>query len=97
VQRLLKARIRAAPAGPGEEQRRRSVSLVWGEVEDAAGRRAVSRMRTPEGYTLTAMTSVAAVQKVLGGHAPVGFQTPSLAYGADWILELDDVRREDVE
>jgi short subunit dehydrogenase-like uncharacterized protein len=97
VQRKLKSRLSAAPAGPGEEQRRRSASLIWGQVEDAAGRRAEARLRTPEGYTLTAMTAVAAVQKVLQGHAPAGFQTPSLAYGADWILELDGVRREDVE
>ncbi len=97
VQRFLKSRIRAQPAGPSDERRERGVSLVWGEVEDDAGGRAVSRMRTPEGYTLTAMTAVAAVGKVLAGHAPAGFQTPSLAYGADWILEMEGVEREDVE
>jgi short subunit dehydrogenase-like uncharacterized protein len=95
VQRFLRARIRAAPAGPDDVRRERSVSLVWGEVEDADGRRAVSRMRMPEGYTLTAMTAVAAVQKVLGGAAPAGFQTPSTAYGAEWIMEMEGVERED--
>jgi hypothetical protein len=51
-------------------------------------------MRAPEGYTLTAMTAVEIVRRVLAGAAPAGFQTPSLAYGADWILELG-VERQD--
>jgi short subunit dehydrogenase-like uncharacterized protein len=97
VQRLLRGRIRQGKPGPTDEERARAVSLLWGEVEDPQGRRAVSRMRTPEGYTLTAMTSVAIVRKVLDGEAPPGFQTPSLAYGPDWILELEGVTREDVE
>jgi short subunit dehydrogenase-like uncharacterized protein len=96
VQRLLKGRVRARPAGPSPEAREKGVSLVWGEVEDAEGNRASARMRTPEGYTLTAMTAVAAVQRVLGGDAPAGFRTPSLAWGPDWILELEGVEREDV-
>jgi short subunit dehydrogenase-like uncharacterized protein len=97
VQRILKDRIRKAPPGPSDEARAKAVTLLWGEAEDAQGRRAVSRMRTPEGYTLTADASVAIVRKVLAGHAPAGFQTPSLAYGADFVLELEGVTREDVE
>jgi len=57
----------------------------------------VSRLRTPEGHTLTARTSVEAIRRVLAGDAPAGFQTPSRAYGADWILQFDGVEREDVE
>jgi short subunit dehydrogenase-like uncharacterized protein len=97
VQRLMKSRIGKAKPGPTDQERARGLSLVWGEVEDGEGRHAVSRMRTREGYTLTAMASVAIVQKVLAGDAPPGFKTPSLAYGADWILELDGVTREDLE
>ena len=97
VQRFLKGRVRAQPPGPSAERRERGVSLVWGEVEDDAGGRAVARMRTPEGYRLTAMTAVTAVARVLAGDAPAGFQTPSTAYGPDWILELEGVEREDVE
>jgi short subunit dehydrogenase-like uncharacterized protein len=60
------------------------------------GRQAVARLATPEGYTLTALTAVAAVAKVLGGSARPGFQTPSLAFGADFVLEIEGVRREDL-
>jgi short subunit dehydrogenase-like uncharacterized protein len=96
VRRLLRAAVQRGPEGPGEEQRRRGTSLVWGAVETAGGRRAEARMRLPEGYTLTAMTAVEAVRRVLAGDAPAGFRTPSLAWGPDWILALDGVEREDV-
>lgn len=97
MQRLLKSFVRARITGPDEARRRRAVSLVWGEAEDGTGSRVSARMRAPEGYTLTAMTSVEIVRRVLRGDAPAGFQTPSLAYGADWILELAGVEREDVQ
>ena len=97
VQGMMKRAIRKGPPGPTPEQRAKGVSLLWGKVEDAEGRRAVSRLRTPEGYTLTARTSVEAVRRVLAGDAPAGFQTPSRAYGPDWITEFEGVVREEVE
>jgi short subunit dehydrogenase-like uncharacterized protein len=66
-------------------------------VKDDAGRRAISRLSGPEGYTLTALTALAIVERVLDGKFSVGFQTPSRAYGADLILEIEGVTREDVE
>ena len=95
VQRALKAWVRARVTGPGAEQRRQAVSLIHGVATDDAGGRAEARMRTPEGYALTAMTSVEVMRRVLAGDAPPGFQTPSSAYGADWILELEGVERDD--
>ena len=95
VQRFLKGRIRAGKPGPSAEQRERGLTLLWGEASD--GTAAVStRLRTPQGYRLTAMTAVAAVQRTLGGEARAGFQTPSRAYGADWILDFEGVTREDI-
>jgi short subunit dehydrogenase-like uncharacterized protein len=96
VQRYLKRRIQAGPAGPTDDERNSGVSLLWGEVADDAGNTATARMRGPEGYTLTALTALAAVDKVLAGNAPPGFQTPSRAYGADFILEVRGVERKDL-
>jgi short subunit dehydrogenase-like uncharacterized protein len=96
VQSFLKGRIKAQPAGPSDAERARGSSMVWGEALDDAGQRVVSRLHAPEGYTLTALTALAIVGRVLGGDAPVGFQTPSRAYGADFILEIEGVTREDV-
>lgn len=97
AQRLLKALIRTQPPGPTDAQRARGLSLLWGEAEDDAGTRRVARLRAPEAYTLTALTALAIVERALAGDAPKGFQTPSKAYGADFILEIPGVTREDVE
>jgi short subunit dehydrogenase-like uncharacterized protein len=68
---------------------------VWGEAEDDDGRRVVSRLVTPEGYTLTARAALAAVERVLGGQASAGYQTPSSTFGADFVLGIEGVSRED--
>ena len=76
---------------------RDSIGLTTrGEVRDAAGNRKAARLRAPEAYTLTAMTAVAAIERVLRGEAPVGFQTPATAYGADFIFEVPSVQRTDL-
>ena len=95
VQGYLKRRIQAGPPGPTDEERARGQSFLWGEATDAAGRRAVSRLRGPEGYTLTMLAALAVVARVLNGEAPPGFQTPALAYGPDFVLELPGVSRAD--
>jgi hypothetical protein len=52
-------------------------------------------MKAPEGYTLTALTALAAVERVLGGGVPVGFQTPGRAFGPDFVLSVPGVERRD--
>jgi short subunit dehydrogenase-like uncharacterized protein len=95
VQRFLKARIRSGAPGPTDAERVRGECLLWGEVEEATGRRAVSRLRTPEGYTMTALASLAIVERARAGEARPGFQTPSLAYGPDFVLGIEGVTRTD--
>ncbi len=95
VQNFLKRRIQARPPGPSDEERACGRTYLWGEVEDGQGRRMVSRLRGPEGYTFTMQTALAAVTRVLNGDAPAGFQTPSLAYGPDFVLEVPGVERVD--
>lgn len=85
------------PSGPTAEERAQTRTTIWGEVEDDRGHKAVSRLCGPEaGVTWTSMAAVCAVQKVLTGHAPPGFQTPALAYGADFALECKGITREDI-
>ena len=96
AQRALKAAIQRQPPGPTAEQRARGRSLLWGEVLDPTGLRRVSRLSTPEGYTLTVLAALAIAEKALAGQVTPGFQTPSLAYGPDLVLELPGVEREDI-
>jgi len=94
VRSFLKRRVKP---GPTAEQRAKTFTHVWGEVEDDQGRKAVSRLHGPEaGVVWTARTAVAAVQKVLAGTVSPGFQTPALAYGADFVLACEGVTREDI-
>jgi len=53
-------------------------------------------LRTPEGYTLTALAGVEIMQRILGGDLKPGFQTPSTAYGPDFILQFYRVERQDL-
>jgi short subunit dehydrogenase-like uncharacterized protein len=89
MQRRLKARVDQMPEGPTDAERRAGHSVLVGEAVNAAGDRVVSRLSCPEGYTLTAMTSLEIVRRALAGEIRPGFQTPSLAYGADFITEFD--------
>lgn len=91
VQNYLKRQVEKRPAGPSAEKRARSYSMVWGEVRNPEGKIVQARYQTPEGYSLTAQTSLALVQKVLAGDAPLGFQTPAGAYGYEWFVEMPDV------
>ena len=97
VQRLLKRAVDARPAGPSDEQRTSGASYLYGEVKNARGDTRISRMKTPEGYTLTADASLTILARVLAGDLKVGFQTPSLAYGPDFVTTLDGVTRTDEE
>lgn len=89
---------RGVKPGPTADKRAQTSMHVWGEVEDDQGRRAVSRLHGPEaGVIWTSRAALAAVKKVLTGNAPPGFQTPALAYGADFVLECEGVTREDLK
>jgi short subunit dehydrogenase-like uncharacterized protein len=70
--------------------------LLVGLARNEKGESARSRLTTPEGYTLTAMTAVDIAKRVASGDFKPGFQTPSLAYGADYILGFDGVTREEL-
>ncbi|HEV3203032.1 MAG TPA: hypothetical protein VGY77_01555, partial [Gemmataceae bacterium] len=97
AQNYLKRKIQAGPPGPTDEQRARGKCYLWGEATDDTDKKVVSRLRGPEGYTLTARAALAVVDRVLAGQAPSGFQTPSMAYGPDFVLELEGMIREDEE
>ena len=95
VQDLMKKRIEAGPAGPDDDARATARNELWGEDRNAEGHTVVSRLSTPEGYTLTARLSLLIAKKICAGELEPGFQTPSTAYGKDLILELPSTHRRD--
>lgn len=83
--------------GSSEAERALTRTIVWGEVEDDQGRKAVSRLIGPEaGVVWTAMNAVFSVEKVLEEKSLPGFQTPGRVFGADFVLEGRSVTREDI-
>ena len=88
---------RKMKGGSTADERASTTSTVWGEVVDDDGSRAVSCLHGPEpGQVWTSRTALAAVARVLSGDAPPGFQTPSLAFGPDFVLEAEGVTRVDL-
>jgi short subunit dehydrogenase-like uncharacterized protein len=93
VQSYLQKQIPSG--GANEEERAQGKTFLWGEASDASGNRVSSRIQAPEGYTLTVLTALNIIEKLLGGNFQKGFQTPAKAFGADLILEIEGVERMD--
>ncbi len=90
---LQQQQMRFRKAGPNRKQRSRGSVFIWGQVVDAEGNKHTARINTPEGYQLTVLTSVKSLEKVLAGEVKYGFQTPSTAFGANFIMEIEGVQR----
>ncbi len=95
AQRLALAAL-GKRSGPSEAARAGARSTIWGRVEAADGRSATARLTTLDAYTLTAHTALDAVARICAGQVSPGFQTPSLAFGADWVLDVPTTAREDL-
>ncbi len=81
--------------GPSRKQNENGFSLLIAEVTD--GKNIVhAKLKTPEAYYLTSLTSLEIIKNILGNNYKAGFQTPSKVYGADFILKFAGVEREDL-
>ena len=83
--------------GPSDAEREKGKTLLWGEASDLNGNRVESRLQCPEGYTITAIAALNIAEKILAGNFSPGYQTPAKAYGAELVMEIDGVQRQDVE
>ncbi len=94
VRSWVQKKIDQRPAGPDEAQRERAISLVWGQATNGSGQQVSARLSGPEGYSLTAHSSLILVKKVLEGKFMAGYQTPAGVYGPDLVMEIPGVKRE---
>lgn len=92
VRKLAEKWIAWTLAGPSAKQRAETRAEIWGQVSDAAGNIVEATLETPDGYTLTVLTALAAIEQVLRGGLPAGFMTPSKAFGKEFVLGLPNVR-----
>ena len=79
---------------PGHEPCGEVAELGSAVTEVRVGDRSVeARLKTPEGYTLTAMAALEIARRVVDGSAQPGFRTPSMVFGPDFVLELEGTER----
>ncbi len=96
VQTVLQTQAELLPDGPSPQERAHGTRAVVVEAEDPTGRTLCARLRTPEAYRFTAAAALAIATRVARNELEPGFQTPANVYGADFVLGLEGVRREDV-
>jgi short subunit dehydrogenase-like uncharacterized protein len=94
MRNYIKKKINQRAAGPTDEERAKAKALVWGRVSNANGKTATAFLSGPDGYTLTMLSCLLIVQKVLSGNFTTGYQTPASAYGEGLITEIPGVKRE---
>jgi short subunit dehydrogenase-like uncharacterized protein len=67
-------------------------SYTWARATDQKGHQVEAWLELGEGYQFTAASSVRAVEQVLRDR-PSGALTPAQAFGADFVLTIEGVRR----
>lgn len=97
VQNLLKWMIGIViPSGPSRMRNETGFSLMVAEMRDE-NQVVRAKLRVPEGYWCTALTTVEIMKRISNGKYKTGFQTPSLAYGADFIMQFNGMERKDLK
>jgi len=94
---LMEAQARLWPEGPSQAWRDDNPRIFVAEAEDRWRRKAISRLRAPNGYDFTPVCALAVAEEVLAGHFSPGFQTPAKLYGADFVMRFPGVYREDFD
>jgi short subunit dehydrogenase-like uncharacterized protein len=88
VNRLIELRVK----GPTPEAVATERCAIWGEVRNATGETRTAALDTPNGYRLTALTTVTIVERILTRGIKRGFHTPAKAFGSRFVLEIPGVR-----
>lgn len=89
VQNFLNKLIDKHVKGPDEATRMAGASKLWGMARNAEGQKVEMLLDVAEGYQFTAYSSLACVDGVLSGRATSGTKTPAMAFGAEFVLEIE--------
>ena len=96
VQQLLRTLVRRQRAARMRMRGALAFRASMARYRRADSAVAAARLRAPEAYTLTAHTAVACAERTLAGDVRPGYATPGMVYGADFILSIAGVRRDDL-
>ena len=81
-------------SGPNEQARQTGRSNLYAQVIGKDGQRAEAWLETIEAYRFTVLATVNAVERVFADH-PAGALTPSQAFGADFVMQVEQTIRHD--
>jgi short subunit dehydrogenase-like uncharacterized protein len=70
-------------------------TAIVAEARSDHGEIATASLRCPGPYTFTALAAVAVLERVIAGDVEPGFETPARVYGADFVLSVPGVVREE--
>ncbi|MCZ8354171.1 MAG: saccharopine dehydrogenase NADP-binding domain-containing protein [Cyclobacteriaceae bacterium] len=90
IKKTMLKKIDDKPAGPSEEKRNKSKTYLYGKAWDK-NKTVELRLLTPNGYSLTAATSVEIATRLLQEKRS-GYMTPAQAFGENFILSFDGVK-----
>ena len=85
---FLTRKVEQKPAGPSREELKKGKALIWGRAENRKGDSREIAIQTAEGYRLTSEAAWLIAEKVMEEQIKPGYQTPSLAYGPEFVFEL---------
>jgi short subunit dehydrogenase-like uncharacterized protein len=94
IQRMAQKMIGMAVKGPGKNAREKDRSYVWARAVDDKGNEKQAWLDIPETYLFTAIASVLTIEKILELR-PKGSLTPAMAFGADFVLQIQGTKRYD--
>lgn len=94
LQKTLISALRLLPEGPDERTMKKGHSYAYARVVRDDGKVLEAWLEAPETYRFTALSCLASVEEVLR-LKPVGALTPALAFGKDFVMKIDGVKRYD--
>ncbi len=91
--KLAQSMIGTFVKGPTKEVREQGRTLVQARVRNARSQEILVQIDTLEGYRFTSESALLAVQKLARKPIGPGFFTPSLAFGKNFVLEIQGTKR----
>ena len=85
VQGYMKRKIERTIPGPNEEQRKKHITYVWGEVVNSKGEKKTARIVVANGYDVTVNGVLTSLHFLSTYQGQGGYYTPSLLMGNDII------------
>lgn len=94
MQKIARAWINTLVNGPTQQHRESARSYLYAKASNEHGQIAEAWLDTLEAYQFTAISSVLAVEQTLERQL-TGALSPALAFGKDFVLEIEGTRRLD--